>query len=88
MSDIKDETIKPLKRLQKLSLFFFNRPRRTAILCLAVVLFGVVSYTTLLKKEGFPAISTPFALSQGTYLVNDPAKVDTEAAKPLSEFVM
>ena len=74
--------------LQRLSLYFFNRPRRTAILCLALVFFGIASYTTLLKREGFPAIETPFAASQGTYLVNDPAKVDQEAARPLSEFLL
>lgn len=76
------------KALQRLSLYFFNRPRRTAILCTAIVLFGVLSYSTLLKREGFPSIETPFALSQGTYLVNDAAKVDNEAAKPLSEFLL
>ncbi len=87
-SEIRHEILKPLKPLQKFSLFFFNRPRRTAILCLAIVVFGVASYTTLLRKEGFPPINTPFAISQGTYLVNDPAKVDSEATKPLSEFVL
>jgi len=87
-NEIRHEILKPLKPLQKFSLFFFNRPRRTAILCLAIVLFGVASYTTLLRKEGFPPINTPFAIAQGTYLVNDPAKVDSEATKPLSEFVL
>lgn len=50
--------------------------------------FGIFSYTTLLKREGFPSIETPFALSQGTYLVNDAGRVDKEAAKPLSEFIL
>lgn len=77
-----------LRPLQRLSLYFFNRPKRTAALCLFLVAFGVLSYTTLLKREGFPTINTPFALSQGTYLVNDPAKVDQDVAKPLSEFVL
>ena len=73
---------------QKLSLYFFKRPRKTAFFCLVVVVFGALSYTTLQKREGFPTISTPFALSQGTYLVNDPAKVDKDIAKPLSDFLL
>lgn len=77
-----------LRPLQRLTLYFFNRPRRTALLCLIVVLFGILSYATLLKREGFPTIETPFAVAQGTYLVNDPAKVDNDAAKPLSEFLL
>lgn len=74
--------------LQKFSLFFFRRSRLTAILALLLVAFGILSYTTLLKREGFPTISTPYALAQGTYFVNDPAKVDSAVAKPLSDFLL
>ncbi len=77
-----------LNRLQKLSLFFFNRPRRTAFLWLLIVIFGALSYSTLLKREGFPSIETPLALAKGSYLVNDPAKVDQDISKPLSEFLL
>lgn len=77
-----------LKPLQKLSLFFFNRPRKTAILWLVLTVFGVACYTNLLNREGFPAIETPFAVAQGTYLVNDPSKVDKEVAKPISEYLL
>ena len=77
-----------LKPLQKLTMFFFNRPRKTAVLWLILAVFGVASYTTLLNREGFPAIETPFAVAQGAYLVNDPAKVDQEVAKPLGEFLV
>lgn len=81
---------KPVKLnyLQKFSLYFFQRPRKTALLFLVVVLFGVASYTTLLKREGFPSIETPVASGQGTYMVGDPAKVDNEVAKPLSEYLL
>lgn len=77
-----------LKPLQKFTLFFFNRPRKTAVLWCVLALFGVASYTTLLNREGFPAIETPFAVAQGAYLVNDPAKVDQEVAKPISEYLV
>ena len=73
---------------QKLSLFFFDRTRFTAIIWVALLLFGALSYTTFLKREGFPSIQTPFAFAQGTYLVNDAQKVDNEVSKPLSEFLL
>lgn len=78
---------KKLMRLQKLSLFFFKRPRLTALIWITITVFGVASYATLLKREGFPAIETPLAISQGTYLVNDASKVDNDVAKPLNEFL-
>ena len=77
-----------LKPLQRFSLFFFNRPKRTALIWLIVALFGVLSYSTLLKREGFPSINTPYAIAQGTYFVNDPSRVDAEVAKPLSNFLV
>lgn len=73
---------------QKVSLAFFSRPRRTAIIWIFVAVFGALSYSTFLKREGFPAIATPFAVAQGSYVVNDPAKVDAEVSKPLSEFIL
>lgn len=86
---IKKKAPTPKKTLfQKLSLAFFTRPRRTAIIWLFVTLFGAISFTTLLKREGFPAIQTPFAVAQGTYIVNDPTKVDKDVAKPLSDFIL
>lgn len=73
---------------QKLSLFFFDRTRFTALIWVALILFGALSYTTFLKREGFPSIQTPFALAQGTYLVNDAQRVDNEISKPLSDFLL
>lgn len=74
--------------LQKLSLYFFTRPRLTAIVALVVALFGVLSYTTLMKREGFPPINIPYALGQGAYFGKDAAAVDAELAKPLSDFLL
>lgn len=75
-------------KAQKLSLFLFDRTRFTAIIWVALLLFGALSYTTFLKREGFPSIQTPYAFAQGTYLVNDAQKVDNEISKPLSEFLL
>lgn len=77
-----------LRPIQKFSLYFFNRPKLTAILWLAVMIFGILSYTTFMKREGFPSIQTPFAVAKGSYLVNDASKVDNEVAKPVSEFLL
>jgi multidrug efflux pump subunit AcrB len=74
--------------LQRLALFFFGRPRTTAVLATMIALFGILSYTTLLKREGFPPINIPYAIGQGTYFVGDPAKVDSDVAKPLSNFLL
>lgn len=74
--------------LPNLSLFFFNRPRLAAIFWLTIAIFGVLSYTVLLKREGFPQINVPYSLVSGAYIVNDPAKVDQEVAKPLSETIL
>lgn len=83
-----DGATKKLKRLQKLSLWFFRRPRKTALIWVLVALFGIISYTTLLKREGFPTINTPFAVAKGSYLVHDPGKVDREVSKPINEFFL
>lgn len=77
-----------LTTLQKVSLYFYQRPRKTALIALVVALVGIASYTSLLKREGFPAIDTPFALAQGTYLVNDAQKVDNDVAKPLADYLL
>ena len=89
---------KPLKKvykddgqdrlLPKLSLAIFDRPRLAAIAWIILTVFGVVSYTTLLQREGFPSVNVPFSMITGTYLVNDPAQVDREVAKPISDIVL
>ncbi|MFO0882434.1 MAG: efflux RND transporter permease subunit [Candidatus Saccharimonadales bacterium] len=76
------------KLLPKFSLFFFDRPRFSALLWLVIAVFGVLSYTTLLKREGFPQINTPYSLVSGAYIVNDPAKVDSDVTKPLSKKIV
>jgi multidrug efflux pump subunit AcrB len=76
------------KVLPKLSLFFFRRPLLSLGIWLVLVVFGIASYTTLLKREGFPSVNIPFTVVSGTYLVNNPSKVDQEIAKPLSDAIL
>ncbi len=71
--------------LPRLTLFFFDKPWLSFGLWLILIIFGILSYTTLLKREGFPTINVPLAIVQGTYVVNDPAQVDKEVAKPITD---
>lgn len=74
--------------LARLSLAFFGRPLFTLMLWLVLIVFGALSYTVLLKREGFPSINIPIAIVNGTYFVNDPAKVDAQVTKPLSDLAL
>jgi multidrug efflux pump subunit AcrB len=69
------------------SLFFFDRPRLTLALGLIIFTLGIASYTTFLKREGFPDVSIGYSFIDGAYLVDDPAKVDRDIAVPVSEVV-
>lgn len=76
------------KLLSKLTLFLFDRPWMMLTVWLVLIVFGATSYLTLLKREGFPSINIPVAIVAGTYIVNDPAKVDAEVAKPISDLAL
>ncbi len=77
---------KPKDRLlPKLTTAFFNRPRLTAVIWLVVTVFGLTSYTTLLRRAGFPSVNIPITIVNGTYFVNDPAKVDTNVTKVITD---
>lgn len=76
------------KLLPRLSLALFDRPRTIAIVWLCLTVFGIASYTTFLKREGFPSINIPFTVVSGAYLVDDPAKVDAEVAKPIDDIIL
>lgn len=73
------------KLLPRLSGFFFGRPWLTAGIWLVLVVFGILSYTTFLKREGFPSVAIPIVIVNGTYAVDDPAKVDKLIGEPVSK---
>ncbi len=76
------------KLLPKLTLSLFKRPKTVFFAWLVILVFGIVSYTTLLRREGFPSVDIPIAIVNSTYIVNDPAKVDNDIAKPVSEIAL
>ncbi|HSL57659.1 MAG TPA: efflux RND transporter permease subunit [Acidimicrobiales bacterium] len=67
--------------------FFARRARLTLALWAVLLVFGVVSYTTLLPREGFPAVDVPVAVVSGPYFVDDPEQVDTEVVVPLTAVI-
>lgn len=76
------------KLLPKLTMNLFKRPKTVLFLWLTILVFGIASYTTLLRREGFPSINIPVAVVSATYVGADAAKVDTEIAKPISEIAL
>lgn len=74
--------------LPKYSLFIFDRSRTAAILWLFLAVFGVLSYTTWLKRAGFPSVNIPFSVISGAYVANDSERVDREVAKPIDNIVL
>ncbi len=73
-----------LSVLQKFGLFFFRNKEITIVFWLAAVVFGLLSYTTLMKRQGFPNVDVPVSIVSGTYFVNDKNIVDQQVALPAS----
>lgn len=81
--------ISPKDRLlPRLTLAFSARPLLTGCIWLVLVVFGILSYTTLLRREGFPSIAIPIVVVNGSYAVNNPAEVDQKLAAPISQIAM
>lgn len=74
--------------LARLSLAFFDRPKTTFLIWLVLIVFGALSYTTFLKREGFPSINIPITIVTGTYFVDNPTAVDQDVAKPITNLAL
>lgn len=66
-----------------LSTFFYKHLLFSAAFWLSLVMFGVLSYTSFMQRQGFPSIEVPISVVRSTYFVNDRSVVDTEVTKPL-----
>lgn len=73
--------------LTKVSLLFLNRWRITVLLLVGIVAIGTATYTTFLKREGFPTIEVPVALIQTPYFVNDRSLVDKDITQPIESAI-
>jgi multidrug efflux pump subunit AcrB len=73
--------------LTKISLFFVNKWRISLLLFVGLSVLGVASYTTFLKREGFPTIEIPVAVIQTPYFVNNQSLVDTDITQPIESAI-
>lgn len=71
----------------RFSEIFFKRSRLTILLTISVLLLGFYSYTTLLKREGFPVINLPIIIVNTPYLSGDPAKTEADITGKISSSI-
>lgn len=76
-----------VSRISQLSLSFISKSRVTSIILLAILVLGAFSYTTFLKREGFPSVEVPIVLIQAPYFTGDAQKVDQEVTRPLERAI-
>ncbi len=74
--------------LAKFVEIFASRPRPSILLWLVIVAFGVVAYTLLLPREGFPPVDVPVAIGSGAYFVDDQEQVDADVTQPFVDAVL
>jgi len=69
--------------LRRFVQFFACQSVLTLALWVALLVFGALSYFTLLPREGFPAVDAPIAFAGGGYFVDDDETVDADVVAPL-----
>lgn len=74
--------------LQRVGLFFHDKRETTLVFWIAIVVFGFISYTALLQRQGFPNVDVPISVVSGTYFVNDAARVDADVSLPLAKALL
>lgn len=67
---------------------FAARPKFTAGIWVALLAFGVLSYTVLLPREGFPSVQVPIVVVNGQYFVGDAEIVDKELSQPITDAIL
>ena len=73
-----------LSLMQRFGLFFYDRREITLLYFAVFIIFGLLSYTVFMQRQGFPAVDVPVSVVNGTYFVQDRTKVDTDIALPAS----
>ncbi|MFW5702916.1 MAG: efflux RND transporter permease subunit [Candidatus Dojkabacteria bacterium] len=71
------------KLVADFSAVFANNFRLSALLIVAILGLGALSYTTLLQREGFPAIEFPIGTVQVQYFAGDAEAVKEEVTAPI-----
>lgn len=73
--------------LVRIVLFFFDHLKFSATLWISIFIFGFLSYTVFLQRQGFPQVNVPISLVQGVYIVDNKATVDSELTQPLLDSI-
>lgn len=68
-------------------MFFYRNYRYTTLLWLFFVAVGVFSYTTWMRREGFPTINVPVGVVSVVSFQESADKVDTEFAHPILDII-
>lgn len=71
----------------KISTFSVKNFRFTFLWVLLILIFGFISYTTLLPRDGFPALEFPTAFVQTIYPVNDKNLVEEDVTSKIVESI-
>jgi len=77
-----------LTRFQRFGLFFYDHVKTTFTLWVALVVFGFLSYSVFMQRQGFPNVEVPISTITGTYFVNDKIKVDKDVVKPVDDITL
>ena len=64
-------------------MFFYTKRPFTLFIWLSVVVLGIMSYTSWMRKEGFPAISVPIGIVQVVSFDKSASEVDSTFAQPI-----
>ena len=81
----KSKKVVKLSIWQKVGLLFFDRKILTLAIWLVVLAYGALSYTSLMRKEGFPSVNVPIGVIQVTNFGDDANSVDKNYILPLTE---
>lgn len=82
---VKKKTSQSTGRISKISLFLYEKVFLSLSIWLAVAIFGILSYTVFLQRQGFPSVDVPISIVQGVYFAGDKNVVDSQLAKPVVE---
>ncbi len=82
------KTVKTAKSIfSPISTFVINNKPITIIALVGLIVFGLLSYTTFLRREGFPPVAVPISVGAGQYFVDDATQVDVDVAQPINDLI-
>jgi len=76
-----------LTALSKFTAYFMKNFRITILFIVAIGILGGLSYTTFLRREGFPSVDFPFVVVQTPYFVNDANVINESLTKPIEQAI-